>query len=495
MRISFAASEGVPFSKTGGLADVIGALPKAIASLGHEVSVFLPRYRQTPLPEAKMLLPHLTIPIGDSLLFPDILDGGRRDGVQFYFVEHPLFGAREGIYGDARGDYPDNDERFMMFCRAVLEASKRLGAPEIFHVHDWQTSLIPVLLRNAYATDPTFAGTASILTIHNIGYQGLFPSSAMTKLLLPWSLFTLDRLEFYDKVNLLKGGIVYADYLTTVSRTYAQEIQAPEFGFGLSSVIAKKEDRVTGIVNGVDYGEWDPASDNYIAAKFSASDLSGKRACKLTLMQEYGIPKERADWPIVGIISRFAAQKGFDLLEDALEQLLTEPMVMVVLGTGERHYEDLICSLHEMYPERIAVKVAYDNRLAHMVEAGSDIFLMPSHYEPCGLTQIYSMRYGTVPIVRATGGLEDTVERWDPKTRRGTGFKFSGYNATELRIAIEEALDVFQQKDAWKQLMLNGMKENFSWEQPAREYVEVYRRAIEILSFRAQQGIPTSISK
>ncbi|HET9741407.1 MAG TPA: glycogen/starch synthase, partial [Terriglobales bacterium] len=252
MRISFVASEGVPFSKTGGLADVIGGLPKAIAALGHEVSIFLPRYRQTSLSDAKVTLSHLTIPIGDSLFFPDILDAGQRDGVQFYFVEHPLFGARDGIYGDTRGDYPDNDERFMMFCRAVLEASKRFGAPDIFHVHDWQTSLIPVLLRNAYATDPTFAATASLLTIHNIGYQGLFPSSAMSKLLLPWSLFTLDRLEFYDKVNLLKGGIVYADYLTTVSKTYAQEIQTPEFGFGLANVIAKKEDRLAGIVNGVD---------------------------------------------------------------------------------------------------------------------------------------------------------------------------------------------------------------------------------------------------
>ena len=477
MRIIFAASEGVPYSKTGGLADVVGALPKAIASLGHELTVFLPRYKHTKLQQERIAIANLTIPIQDSLRFCQIIDGGKRDGLQFYFVDHPDFSQRDGLYGDRHGDYADNAERFGMFCRAVIEASKQLGAPDIFHVHDWQTSLIPVLLRTLYAADATFAQTGAILTIHNIGYQGVFPKATMTKLLLPWSLFTLDRLEFYDRINFLKGGIVYADYVTTVSRTYAREIQTPEFSFGLADTVAAKRDRLVGIVNGVDYGEWNSENDPYIPAKFSAEDLTGKAKCKEALLKEYGISEDQADWPVVGVISRFAAQKGFDLMEAALPQLLSEDMVLVVLGTGERHYENMFRALHRRFPEHICVKIAYDNRLAHLVEAGSDIFLMPSHYEPCGLTQIYSMRYGTVPVVRATGGLEDTVEQWDPTSRTGTGFKFAAYTPRELRTAMRQALATFERKDEWKHLMLNGMSQNFSWERPAREYLEVYERA------------------
>jgi starch synthase len=477
MRITFAASEGVPFSKTGGLADVVGALPKAVAQLGHDVTVFLPRYKQTRLRQERIAIPNLTIPVADRLLFPQIIDAGKQDEVQFYFVDHPQFTSRDGIYGDATGDYPDNDERFSMFCRAVIEASKRLGAPDVFHVHDWQTALIPIFLRNSYALDPTFAHTATVLTIHNIGYQGIFPKRSMSKLLLPWTLFTMDRLEFYDQVNFLKGGITYADYVSTVSRTYAEEIQTFDFAFGLASTVAKKRDHLVGIVNGVDYGEWNPETDRHIAANFSSSDLSGKRTCKLALMREYGIDMEKQNWPVIGIISRFAAQKGFDLLESALVQLLRDDLVIVVLGTGDKHYEEMFLALQESYPEQISVKIAYDNRLAHVVEAGSDMFLMPSHYEPCGLTQIYSMRYGTVPVVRATGGLEDTVEQWDPKTRTGTGFKFVGYTARELRAALRQAIAVYQNKDDWTQIMLNGMRQNYSWAEPAREYVELYERA------------------
>lgn len=477
MRITFAASEGVPYSKTGGLADVVGALPKALAALGHEIIVFLPKYKQSRLKQEHVVIPNLTVPMADHLLFCQIVDGGKHDGVQFYFVDHPEFAFRDGLYGDSRGDYPDNAERFTMFCRAVIEASKRFGPPDVFHVHDWQAALIPVLLRNQYASDMDFSRTGTVLTIHNIGYQGSFPKSVMPKLLLPWTLFTMDRLEFYDKVNFLKGGIVYADYVTTVSRTYAREIQTKEYGFGLADTVRAKRDRVVGIVNGVDYGEWNPETDRFIPATFSTSDLSGKEKCKLALLDEYGIPKQKADWPVVGVISRFAAQKGFDLMEGALPQLLIEEMVFLVLGTGDVHYESMFRTLHKRFPDRLCVKIAYDNRLAHLVEAGSDIFLMPSHYEPCGLTQIYSMRYGTVPVVRATGGLEDTVEQWNAKTGKGTGFKFSGYTAPELRAAVHQSLVTFQKEAEWKQLMLNGMRQNFSWEEPAREYVAVYERA------------------
>ena len=476
MRITFAASEGVPYSKTGGLADVVGALPKALSALGHEITVFLPRYRKTHLKEAHLALANLTVPMQDYLLFCQIIDGGRHDGVQFYFVDHPEFSYRDGLYGDGRGDYADNAERFTMFCRAVLESSKRLGPPDVFHVHDWQASLIPVLLRSLYAYDATFALTGTVLTIHNIGYQGLFPSSVMPKLLLPWSLFTMDRLEFYDKVNFLKGGIVYADYLTTVSRTYAKEIQTYEFAFGLADTVRRRRDRLVGVVNGADYSEWNPAADRYLPARFSASDLSGKVKCKEALLEQFGIPQGKLPTPVIGVISRFAAQKGFDLIEAALPRLLEEDVVLVVLGTGDKHYEEMFRTLHRSFPDRLSVKIAYDNALAHLVEAGSDIFLMPSHYEPCGLTQIYSMRYGTVPVVRATGGLEDTVEQWNPKQRTGTGFKFAAYDPVQLNTAIRQALRTFTNREDWKQLMLNGMGQEFSWERPARDYVEIYER-------------------
>ena len=477
MRITFAASEGVPYSKTGGLADVVGALPKALSALGHEITVFLPRYKNTRPQQERLAIPNLSVPMQDYLLFCQVIDGGKHDGVQFYFVEHPEFSARDGLYGDAKGDYPDNAERFMLFCRAVIESSKRLGPPDIFHVHDWQTSLIPVLARTIYGHDATFAHTGTVLTIHNIGYQGLFPNSVMPKLLLPWTLFTMDKLEFYDKVNFLKGGIVYADYVTTVSKTYAKEIQTYEYSFGLTATIRQKRHNLVGIVNGVDYSEWNPEADQHLPAHFSAADLSGKTVCKAALLEEYGIPQSKLEAPVIGIISRFAAQKGFDLMELALPKLLAEDVVIVVLGTGEHHYEAMFKTLHRRFKDRLCVKIAYDNRLAHLVEAGSDMFLMPSHYEPCGLTQIYSMRYGTVPVVRATGGLEDTVEQWDPATRTGTGFKFSGYTAPELLSAMREALAVFPNKEDWKQLMLNGMRQNFSWDEPAREYVKVYEDA------------------
>jgi len=477
LRITFAASEGVPYSKTGGLADVVGALPKTLSALGHELTVFLPRYRRTHLKEAQLVIPNLTVPMQDYLLFCQIIDGGKHDGVQFYFVDHPEFSYRDGLYGDSHGDYVDNAERFTMFCRAVIESSKRFGPPDVFHVHDWQTSLIPVLLRSLYSHDATFALTGTVLTIHNIGYQGLFPNSVIPKLLLPWSLFTMDRLEFYDKVNFLKGGIVYSDYVTTVSRTYAKEIQAYDFAFGLADTVSKKRDRLIGIVNGADYGEWNPAADRYLPARFSGSDLSGKANCKEALLEQYGISKARLQSPIIGIISRFAAQKGFDLIETALPRLLREDVVLVVLGTGDKHYEAMFQTLRRSFPDRLSVKIAYDNSLAHLVEAGSDIFLMPSHYEPCGLTQIYSMRYGTVPVVRATGGLEDTVEQWNSKTRTGTGFKFARYDPAQLIVAVRQALSTFKNKEDWKQLMLNGMSQNFSWEQPAREYVSVYEKA------------------
>jgi len=477
MHIAFAASECVPYSKTGGLADVVGALPPALAALGHQVTVYTPLYRQTKLAQAKTVLRSVTVPFDDRYRFCSIVDGGTHSGVQFYFVDYPPYFDREALYGTSAGDYRDNAERFALFSRAVLEASKFLGRPDIFHCHDWQTALIPVLLRTVYLEDPAFQDVASVFTIHNMGYQGLFPPEILPLLMLPWDLFTITKLEFYGNVNLLKGALNFADYVTTVSRKYSQEIQTAEYGFGLEGVLRARSSTVTGILNGVDYREWSPESDKYIAARYSGQDLSGKRQCKADLLREFGVSSEDARPPVIGIVSRFAAQKGFDLIAQVMDRLAREEMIMVALGSGDREYQDMFQRLSKQFPQKIAVKIAYDNALAHKIEAGSDMFLMPSKYEPCGLNQIYSLRYGTVPIVRATGGLDDTIENWDPRTQKGTGFKFTGYTGEALLATVRTALQAFQDRSGWEKLMRNGIAKDFSWNASAKEYVRVYERA------------------
>ncbi|HLX76259.1 MAG TPA: glycogen synthase, partial [Terriglobales bacterium] len=432
MHIVFAASECVPFAKTGGLADVVGALPPALASLGHRVTVYLPLYRQTKLADAKPVLPSVTVPFDDHYRFCSVLDGGMHSGVQFYFIDYPPYFDREALYGTSVGDYRDNAERFALYSRAVLESCKILGVPDVFHCHDWQSALVPVLLRSVYAEDPAFRDGGCVFTIHNMGYQGLFPPEILPLLMLPWDLFTITRMEFYGNVNFLKGALVFSDFVTTVSRKYSQEIQTAEYGFGLEGVLHGRSATVTGILNGVDYKEWSPEADKFIAARYSPGDLSGKAACKKDLLTQFGITDGNVKLPVIGIVSRFAAQKGFDLISQVMDRLAREEMIVVALGAGDKEYQDMFLRLHKQYPQKIAVKVAYDNALAHKIEAGSDMFLMPSRYEPCGLNQIYSLKYGTVPIVRATGGLDDTIENWDPRTGRGTGFKFSEYTGEAL---------------------------------------------------------------
>ena len=479
MNITFVASEGVPFSKTGGLADVVGALPRALVELGHHVTTFLPRYRQTKLNEVKVALRSLTIPFDDQYRFCSVMDGGKHAGVQFYFIDYPPFFERDALYGvPGGGDYPDNAERYALFSRAVLEASKLLGVPDAFHCHDWQTALVPVLLHTNYVTDPAFKKSGVVFTIHNQGYQGLFESDVLPLLNLPWELFTMNRMEFYGKVNFLKGGIVFADAITTVSRRYAQEIQTSEYGFGLEGVLRARSGNLYGILNGVDYGEWDPAKDKYIAKQYSAADPFGKAACRADLLQQFGLQPIEGH-ALIGIVSRFAVQKGFDLIAAIADRLLHDPVQMVVLGTGDKQYEQLFVKLAQQYPTKFSVKVAYDDALAHKVEAGADMFLMPSRYEPSGLNQMYSLRYGTVPVVRATGGLDDSIEDWNPATKQGTGFKFHAYHGEALYSALREALEAFKEREGWRQLMLNGMKKDFSWSRSAREYVKVYERAMQ----------------
>jgi len=477
MNIVFAASECVPFSKTGGLADVVGALPQALVELGHNVSVYLPKYRQTKLENARVVLRSVTIPFDDQYRFCSVLDGGKRSGVQFYFIDYPQFFDRDSLYGTPAGDYPDNAERFALYSRAVLEASKILGAPQIFHCHDWQSALVPILLRTSYVDDPVFQDTNTVFTIHNIGYQGLFPPDTLPLLMLPWDLFTMDKMEFWGKVNFLKGGLVFSDHITTVSRRYSQEIQTPEYGFGLEGALRSRAGSVSGILNGVDYDDWNPEKDKLIVRQFSADNLAGKRECKYDLLRQFGVENaQNHELPVIGIVSRFAAQKGFDLIAEIAEDLAQLPLVLTILGSGDKEYQDLFIKLNRQFPDKIALKVAYDNVLAHKIEAGADMFLMPSRYEPCGLNQMYSMRYGTVPIVRSTGGLDDSVEQWDPKTGRGTGFKFGAYNGSALLTIVHDALKAFEDKQGWQKLMINGMKKDFSWKASAREYVKIYER-------------------
>ncbi len=477
MHIAFAASECVPFSKTGGLADVVGALPRALAALGHQVSVYIPRYRQTKLSDAQTVVRSITVPFDDRYRFASVVSAGDHSGVRFYFVEYPPFFDREALYGTSAGDYPDNAERFALFSRAVLEASKILGAPHVFHCHDWQSALIPVLLRTQYGEDPAFRDVATVFTIHNMGYQGLFPPDTLPLLTLPWDLFTISKMEFFGNVNFLKGALVYSDFVTTVSRKYSQEIQTTEFGFGLEGVLRDRASTVTGILNGVDYDEWSPQTDKFIAMHYSAQDLSGKQLCKRDLLAAFGVTNADPRFPVIGIVSRFAAQKGFDLISQIMDRLAREDMIVVALGAGDKQYEDLFLRLNKQFPHKIAVKVAYDNAIAHKIEAGSDMFLMPSKYEPCGLNQIYSLKYGTVPIVRATGGLDDTIEPWDARTGRGTGFKFTEYSGEALLLTIKQALQAFRDQSSWQTLMRNGMNKDFSWNASAKEYVRVYDRA------------------
>jgi starch synthase len=489
MHIVFAASECLPFSKTGGLADVVGALPRALAALGHQVSVYVPRYRQTKLDEADTVVRSITIPFDDHYRFCSVVTSGNHPGLRFFFIDYPPYFDRDGLYGTSAGDYVDNAERFALFSRAVLEASKILGVPHLFHCHDWQSALIPVLLRTQYAEDPAFRDVATLFTIHNMGYQGLFPPDTLPLLTLPWDLFTITKMEYFGQVNFLKGALIYSDFVNTVSRKYSQEIQTAEFGFGLEGVLRGRASTVTGILNGVDYEEWSPENDRFLVARYGPRDLSGKLECKLDLLRAFGMEDGDAKLPVIGIVSRFVAQKGFDLISQIMDRLAREEMIVIALGSGDKPYEEMFLRLNKQFPHKIAVKVAYDNVLAHKVEAGSDMFLMPSRYEPCGLNQIYSLKYGTVPIVRATGGLDDTIESWDPRTGKGTGFKFAEYNGEALLLSIKQALTGFRDQASWQKLMLNGMAKDFSWTASAKEYGRLYERARQM---RATQSMPAA---
>jgi len=483
VHIVFAASECAPFAETGGLGEVVGALPPELVKLGHAVTVFLPLYRSVRsfLPEEmSFAVRSITIPFPYYNRFAGIVDGGVRNGVRYYFVDCPELFDRDGIYGPntGAGDFGDNSERFGLFCRAVLEATKQLGVPDIFHVHDWQAALLPVLLRSVYYFDPALRSAGTVLTVHNAGYQGWFPPNTVSQLLFPWDMFTDDKVEQNNNFNFLKAGLVYSDYLTAVSPTYAREIQTPEYGSGLETVFQRRSGDLRGILNGVDYTKWDPAHDSNLAAHYCADDLTGKVECRRDLLHAFGLTNVAESAAVIGIVSRFATQKGLDFVTQIADQMVERDLVVVAMGNGEPYYENFFRGWAERRPNQVAVQLKYNDAVAHKVEAGADIFLMPSRYEPCGLNQIYSMKYGTIPVVRATGGLEDTVEEWNAETGTGTGFKFYGYNAQDLMGAIDRALAAFHDKFGWRKLMHDGMAKDYAWEHPAREYVEVYEEVL-----------------
>ena len=485
MQIVYAAPECAPWARTGGLGEVVRALPRQIAALGHKVSVFIPYYRQVrefasaQSSEKNYVVRSITIPFLGYSRFASILDGGVHDGVQMYFVDCPELFDREFLYGTPSGEYQDNWERYALFCRAVVEATKVLGAPDVYHVHDWQTALIPVYLRTLYYFDPILRNRGTVLTCHNAGYQGRWPAATLERLLFPWSIFDSDHAEFYGQFNYLKAGLIYADRLTTVSPRYAEEIQTHEYGQQLDGVFRYRAPDLRGILNGLDYNDWNPAHDGNIAAHYNPENLEGRSVCRRDLLHAFGAGPVDDATAVLGMVTRLTTQKGIDVLAQIAEPLARENVVLVALGTGEDYYENLMRSLAAKYPGKIYTRIGYDVTLAHKVEAGSDIFLMPSRYEPCGLGQLCALKYGAVPIVRATGGLDSTIEEWNPENGTGNGFKFQGLGPDELLAAIQRAVAVFRDdKNAWHTLMHNGMTADHSWTQPAQEYVQVYEQVV-----------------
>lgn len=470
MTIVYATSEVAPFSKTGGLGDVAGALPEALSRLGHEVMVVTPLYGSIDR-KAHGIWPTRASVYG-SPLHERILPGGTR----VIFVEHEGFFGRAGIYNEGGHDYGDNAHRFGFFSRAALAAPEALGfgLPDILHLNDWQTGLAALEASRQQGRRPGFMKT--VFTIHNLGYQGVFDKRVVEELQIGWDAFTPWGLEFYDQVNFMKAGLAFADVLTTVSPTYAHEIQGPEQGFGLDGMLRDRSDRLFGILNGVDYREWNPATDPHLPAHYGLHDMSGKSTCRKKLLEEMGI-EDRPGMMLIGIVSRLAHQKGWDILLEALPTLMSRNVGLVVLGSGEWKYEHGLKRAEASHPGRIAVHLGYDNGLAHRIEAGSDAFLMPSLYEPCGLNQMYSLKYGTVPIVRATGGLVDTVIDATVPEEFGTGFRFQGFDAGALIDAVDRALRAFGHEPRWLDIRRWGMEQDFSWEASARRYLEVYRRA------------------
>jgi starch synthase len=477
MKILFPVSESVPFAKTGGLADVAGSLPQALAKLGHEVYVVMPLYRQARNAGVGMNSTRLklAVPLGTQVIHAEVWEAQLAEsGVHLYFIQHDPFYDRAELYRNAEGDYRDNDQRFIFFCRAVMELGKNLGQSwDIIHGHDWHTGLIPVYLKTLYAEETAYQHCRSVITIHNLAYQGLFPASSMEYTGLPWSLFDAEGVEFWGRLNFLKAGLIYADWINTVSPTYAREIQTLELGHGLDGVLRYRRNELSGILNGVDYSIWNPQNDPLLPIHFQAHELERKQELKAELLEDqrlFALPNA----PLISMISRLDEQKGLDIIAEAAESLLSLNVHLVILGTGSRKFHEYLLHLKSKFARKLSVNLNFNNELAHRIYAASDMFLMPSRYEPCGLGQLIAMRYGTVPIVRHTGGLADTVVEFDGQ--HGNGFTFHDYTGTAMVTAVRSACETYQDSKAWNLVARNAMAADFSWERSAGEYHVLYHR-------------------
>lgn len=461
MKIATCASEVVPFAKTGGLADVVGALPLALEKLKQEVIIVTPYYKKAVLTkfEAKPLL-------------PGVLIGKVGKDIKVYFIQNDKYFNRDGLYSDKQGDYPDNIERFSFYSRKCLELFKQIQfKPDIIHVHDWQASLIPIYLKTIYSCDSFYRDTRTLLTIHNLAYQGTFAQEEFLKLGLDWSLFNMEQLEFYGKVNILKGGIVFSDCINTVSPTYAAQIQTKEFGCGLDGVLTKRRDCLFGILNGLDYSIWDPSIDKLIFKKYDARNLKDKYKNKEGLQRECKLTASR-EIPLLGMVSRLAEQKGLDILAEAIADICKLNLQLIILGTGDIKYHKLLEQESKKFKKVFRLYLKFDNTLAHKIYAGSDIFLMPSRFEPCGLGQMISLKYATVPLVFKTGGLADTIDK-------SNGFIFDNYSVPSLVETVREAISFYKDRTKWQAKINRGMKANFSWQESAKKYIQLYSSLLE----------------
>lgn len=489
LSILFVSSEVIPFAKTGGLADVSAALPQVVRELGHDIRIIMPKYaavsdRKFKIHDIKRLT-DMPIQVGEKTFLGSVKSSfltNIKTKVQVYFISNEQLYCRSDLYVDPKTKeaWPDNDDRFMFFSRGVIETLIRLGwKPDIIHLNDWQSGLIAALLKTEYADEPLFKNTKVVFTVHNAAYQGVFPKESFVKTGLPAKTFKMDGVEFHGEVNLLKAGLMYADAITTVSPTYAKEVRSSkDFGYGLEGVFKKKARKTYGILNGMDDTLWNPEVDKLIPKTYTAETLEDKQANKKALCDHFKLPYDQKV-PVIGIVSRLADQKGFDLIEEKLEDLMKMDLQLVVLGSGEKKYEELFTKAAKKFKKKIGVHIGFDEGLAHLIEAGADMFLMPSKYEPCGLNQMYSLRYGTLPIVRSTGGLADTVEDLNAKPKTGTGFVFEKYQAKQMLATVKRAVTAFADEKIWTAAMKRAMAKDYSWGASAEKYIELYKNLLK----------------
>lgn len=481
IKVAYVSAEVSPFAKSGESADVASALPKYLASLGMEVSVFMPKYRRPEIESLpkEFVKADLVVPMGEGKVKGHIYRSelGKYD---IYFIENPKYFWRENIYGTGKGEYLDNDERFIFFNRAVLEyllqARQRV---DVIHCNNWPTALIPVFLKTHYAHKNHFKKVATVLTLHNVAYQGEFPAETLSLAGLHWDNLGPQHLAFNGKFNFLRIGLMYSDILNTVSSSYKREILTQKHGYGLKDILESRKDVFYSVRNGVDYEIWNPETDPYIVANYSASNLKPKEECKHDLIREFGLSLPLKT-PLVGVVSYLSSQKGVDIMIEAMDEIMQMDVGLVVLGRGDEEYEKQLLAMHRRYPDRFSIKLEMNPALAHKIAAGADIFLIPSLYEPCGLNQLYSFRYGTVPVARATGGLTETVKAFDAKRRRGNGFVFKEYSAQSLVQTLKQAIACYNKPRLWQRIIKAGLREDFSWEGSAKRYVRLYRMALEM---------------